>query len=256
MEFVDNIKPKMFWEVYARYFLAAKAIYNVCETIGLEKPTILEIGSNGDKNLNAFLPEAVVIPLNMTPENLNTISDNLIVADASDMYMIEDNSYDFVISCAVLEHIPPVLHKAVLSESFRVARYGVFHGAPQESPAVNQAERIVSNYHELLHKVKHRWIEEHLLNGHPEYEKISECCKTLGFDYHMFQHMDCRLWTTLYCTYLEIVKYNPAFREYINAYYQKELFWRDLGTSNIFIYLYISKSGLPAERVLKILKRI
>lgn len=255
MEFNDGIKPKMNWEVYARYFLTAKAIYEVCKITGLESPTVLEIGANGEKNLNAFLPEARITPLNINPENLNIKPENLIVADASNMYMIETGSYDFVISCAVLEHIPPELHKAVLSESFRVARYGVFHGAPQETIQVNQSERIVSNFHELLYKVKHRWLEEHLLNGHPECEKISSYCQELGFDYQIFQHMNCQLWTTLFCTYLEIMKYTPNFREYINTYYQRELFGRDFGISNIFMYLYISKSGPSASKVLENVKK-
>lgn len=251
MRFDASAKTKMFWEVYARYFLASQSIYYVCEKLHLESPTILEIGANGEQYLNEFLPDAIVIPSNMNPENLNKTVDNLVVADASDMHMIPDNSYDFVISCAVLEHIPPKLHRAVLSETFRVARIGVFHAAPLESEYVNRAERTVSNFHEQLHKVKHRWIEEHLINGHPSVEAISSYCRELGMDYSIFQHMDYQLWTSLYCTTLETGRYGGRFREYINVYYQQELFHRDAGKFNVFMYLYMSKSGPVADEVFR-----
>lgn len=255
MDFNGSIKPKMFWETYARYFLASKAIQEVCERLGIDSPTVLEIGANGEKYINQFLPSAVVIPLNPNPENVRIHCENLIVADASHMPEVPDNSFDFVVSCAVLEHIPPKLHKAVLSECYRVAKFGVFHGAPQESEQVNRAERTVSNFHELLHKVKHRWIEEHLLNGHPSAEALSLYCQELGLDYSIFEHMDCRLWTSMYCTYLEAVNYSGSFREYVNAYYQKELFFRDFGKFNVFIYLYIAKSGPKADEVLRDFKK-
>ena len=54
----------------------------------------------------------------------------------------------------------------------------------------------------------------------------------------------------MFCTYLEILKYSSDFREYFNTYYQKDLFWRDYGISNVFMYLYISKSGPSASEVL------
>lgn len=251
MYFDGNIKPNMFWEVYARYFLVSKAIHEVCEDLQIDSPTVLEIGANGENYINEFLPTAIVIPLNLKTENLNRPAEKLVVADASHMPEIPDNSYDFVISCAVLEHIPPKLHKAVLSESCRVARLGVLHAAPQESEQVNRAERTVSNFHELLYNTKHRWLEEHLLNGHPSIEALSSYCRELGVDYSIFQHMDCRLWASFYRTYLEVIRYSGKFREYVNAYYQRELFFRDSGTFNVFIYLYISKSGPKAEDVLR-----
>lgn len=251
MIFDNGVKANIFWETYARYFLVSKAIHEVCENLQIDSPTILEIGANGENYINQFLPSAVVTPLNPNPENVSKHCDNLIVADASHMPEIPDNSYDFVISCAVLEHIPPKLHKAVLSESCRVARLGVLHAAPQESEQVNRAERTVSNFHELLYNAKHRWLEEHLLNGHPSIEALSSYCRELGVDYSIFQHMDCRLWASFYRTYLEVIRYSGKFREYVNAYYQRELFFRDSGTFNVFMYLYISKSGPKAEEVLR-----
>lgn len=251
MTFDNSIKPQMFWEAYARYFLAATAIYEACMEIGLDTPTVLEIGSNGEKYLNEFLPEAKVIPLNSNSENIMENLDDFIIADATDMREIADSSYDFVISCAVLEHIPPFLHKAFLKESFRVARIGVFHAAPQESEYVYQAERTVSNFNELLYGEKHRWIEEHLQNGHPDIKKISLYCEELGMDYSVFQHMDYQLWTSFYCFWLENARYSAEFLAYLNTYYQQELFFRDVGPFNIFIYLYISKYGPSSSTILE-----
>lgn len=255
MKFDDSMKPQIFWEAYARYFLAAKAIDAACKAEGITSPTVLEIGSNGENFLNEFLPEAVVTPLNLTEENVSGNLDNLIVADASNMKGISDNSYDFVISCAVLEHIPPSLHKAVLSEGFRVARIGVFHAAPQESEYVNRAERTVSNFNELLFGTKHRWIEEHLENGHPILKDIVSYCKDLKFDFAIFQHMDCQLWCAFYCLWLECLKYSSQLLGYLNAYYQSELFNRDFGTFNIFMYLYIAKSGPSSNTILTNFKK-
>lgn len=251
MTFDNSVKPQMFWEAYARYFLAAKAVYEACIEIGLDTPTVLEIGSNGEKYLNEFLPEAKVIPLNSNSENIMENLDDFIIADATDMREIADCSYDFVISCAVLEHIPPFLHKAFLKECFRVARIGVFHAAPQESEYVYQAERTVSNFNELLYGEKHRWIEEHLQNGHPDIKKICLYCEELGMDYSVFQHMDYQLWTSFYCFWLENARYNAEFLAYLNTYYQQELFFRDFGSFNIFMYLYISKYGPSSSAILE-----
>lgn len=249
--FNNNIKPHLIWEAYSRYYLAAASIYNASKYLGIEEPTVLEIGSNGTGELNEFLPKAQVTHLNLYPSNIAKNNDKFIIADASNMYMISENSYDFVISCAVLEHIPIELHKSVLSESYRVAKFGVFHGAPQESEYVCRAERTVSNYHEVLFGCKHRWIEEHLINGHPDIDLIRNYCKELGFDFYIFEHMDCDLWTALYNTTLDLTAYGSDFKDYLNSFYQKELFLRDVGDNNIFIYLYISKKGMAAKDVLK-----
>mgnify|MGYP001313656978 CR=1 FL=1 len=58
----------------------------------------------------------------------------------------DDGSYDFVIACDVLEHVPAADRPAFLAELLRVARYGIAITAPFHSDGVVAAERLLAAY--------------------------------------------------------------------------------------------------------------
>lgn len=236
----------MFFELHARYRVAALFLQKAAGQCGLAAPTVLELGADGTNYLGEFYPEAQLTPSNPFPNNLRRRPENFIEADAADLGMLADDSFDFVISLAVLEHVPREKHKAFLSESSRVAKIGVFHGAPFGAGYVRRAERAVSDYYESLYGVKHRWLEEHLLNGHPDIDHITGILQELGRSHSVFEHMDVDIWERFYKLQLAAQAGSAEAMEQCSRYYAEKLFFHDIGAQNVFKHIYISKSGRDA----------
>ncbi|MDR1370516.1 MAG: class I SAM-dependent methyltransferase [Dysgonamonadaceae bacterium] len=227
---------------------------NVSKLHRIESPNILEIGSDGFNYLGKFFPQARVTPANLYPENLRDLRADFIEADAADLNMLENNSYDFVISLAVLEHVPHEKHKAFFGESYRVAKIGVFHAAPFDEDFVIQAERNVSDHYEMLNGVKHRWIEEHFANGHPSMAYIREILGEIGCDYCVFEHMDIEIWELFYKMQLTAQAHGSALSEECGRFYADKLFHHDASEQNVFKHIYISKTELNTAEYLQKIK--
>jgi ubiquinone/menaquinone biosynthesis C-methylase UbiE len=239
----------LFFEVYARYKMAALFIQETCIAQGLKNPRVLEIGSNGINHIAEFLPDVVLIPSNYKKENLSRMPDTFVEADATDLNMFEDEAFDFVISLCVLEHVPPEFHKAFFLETYRVAKFGVFHAAPFDDDFIILAEKDVSEFHKSLFGVKHRWIEEHLSTGHPNWENISGILNAYNFDYCMLRTIDINVWEQMYHLALLSMSMAPNLQNYINAYYNERIFPQDISERGLMTNIYIAKSGVTSVQL-------
>lgn len=79
-----------------------------------------------------------------------------------------DNSFDFVVSFDVFEHIPRERREAFVSECARVARRGVIIAAPTGTPQNADAEVFLNNLFKQLHGHDHPWLKEHIDYRLPE----------------------------------------------------------------------------------------
>lgn len=240
----------MFFEQFERYKIASMFIELAVKKSGLECPSILEIGSDGVNCISEFLPQVRWTPMNISKENIRTITDEFIEADATDMHMLKDESFDFVVSLAVLEHVSDEKRKAFISESCRVARIGVFHATPFKSEYISQIELDVSNYHEILFGMKHRWLEEHLENGHPDMKNVRHILNGLNYNYCIFEHMDADIWENFYKLWLFAAASDSPMTDYCDNYYVNKLFKHDFGKNNVFAHIYIAKNSEDTKELL------
>jgi hypothetical protein len=239
----------MFFELYERYRIAAMVLAKAAELCGIKRPTVLELGSDGNNYLGEFFRDAQVTPLNLYSDNLETRPENFIEADAADMWMLEAGSFDFVISLAVFEHVPENKRRRFLSESLRVAKIGAFHAAPFEAEYILAAERRVSDDHKRLFGEKHPWIEEHMEIGHPNLCETEEALMEMDCNYTVFKHMDVDVWESCYKLFMSLQTWNIYLLCRVNDFYAERVFARDIGNQNVFSHIYMAKTGCKPEEI-------
>ena len=242
----------MHFELYARYKVAALFLAEAAKKHGLEKPTVLELGSGGINYLGEFFPEARVTLSNLDLTNVQDSVAQVVEADAADLRAFKDGSFDFVISLAVMEHVPLSQHEIFLAESCRVAGIGAFHAAPFDDDFILQAEQEVNDFYESLYGIRHRWLEEHKVNGHPNMERVGEILNKIGCDYCVFEHMDVEIWKDFYSMLISASFKNRALSQH---FYQDNLFFQDIGAQNVFKHIYVSKTEMLASELLKTITR-
>ncbi len=92
---------------------------------------------------------------------------NYVHGDATAM-TFQDNSFDFVVSFDVFEHIPRSKRQAFIGECTRVAKRGVIVAAPFGTPQNAEAEVFLNGLFKQLHKKDHQWLKEHIDYRLPE----------------------------------------------------------------------------------------
>jgi cyclopropane fatty-acyl-phospholipid synthase-like methyltransferase len=118
---------------------------------------------------------------------------NYIQASALDM-PLNDNSFPFVVSCDVLEHIPSGERSTFLMELIRVAEDSVILSAPFSTPEVTEAELSANNFYKDVTGHEHRWLEEHIAYGLPTEQETAEQLKKMGVHFQIIRHNSIVAW--------------------------------------------------------------
>ncbi len=153
-------KLKLPFDQHQRYRIIADVIERLRQDPGPLR--ILDVGG-GEGIIRAFLLEDQLTILDQTgAEGVP----NFIKGDATAL-PFEDESFDFVVSADVYEHIPAEARDRYLSELRRTARRGVLLAAPFDSDVVRNAEQLANEFHRALHLEDNVWLQEHAENGLP-----------------------------------------------------------------------------------------
>lgn len=80
----------------------------------------------------------------------------------------DDNTFDMVCSCDVLEHVPAPQRRAFIEELARVARDYLVITAPFDDEHTRLAERILFDYIKRVLHQRHDTLGEHIDNGLPD----------------------------------------------------------------------------------------
>jgi len=134
---------------------------------GHKKLKVLDVGGMGNL-MRRFLPGDEVFYLD---PNVKTKDKNFIAGDGCDL-PLENESFDFVVSADVFEHIPENKRERFLSEQLRVARLGVALAAPFYSKENAKAEALANENYKLRTGRDHVFLKEHLESGLPREEKL------------------------------------------------------------------------------------
>ncbi len=156
------------FDQYQRYRLAAEIITTLQQAAGDPAAPwrILDVGGY-------FPPRDGVLPLpNFLPDDDTLVVDTMEYAgpnyqQASGTELpFETGSFDVVISCDTLEHIPSASRNDFLTELRRVARRALILIAPHALPGVRQAEHVLA---EMLTVIKqtNQMLDEHFQYGLP-----------------------------------------------------------------------------------------
>jgi len=154
---------------------------------------VLDVGGRGNM-LRKFLPQDNVFYLD---PYVDSQDDNYISGDGCEI-PLDDNSFDWVVSADVFEHIPKNKREQFLKENIRVAKMGIILVAPLYSKEVYQAEvNTNENYKKLFDNQDHPWLKEHLENGLPKEKEIEDFLHSHNYAFQKLHNNWLFLWQLL-----------------------------------------------------------
>jgi hypothetical protein len=183
---------KLPFDQYGRYHIIRQAL----EALGRERLRVLDVGgyfqnADGTPRLPAqqFLPAHDVTVLDVEPCALP----GYVQGDGKAL-RFADNSFDFVITCDTLEHIPAAERARFCGELLRVARLGVLLICPFDDQRVVLAERILAAYIRAELGGEQLQLKEHRDYGLPRFELVRAIFEQAGCVFHTYPSGDIYAW--------------------------------------------------------------
>ncbi|MCT7593183.1 methyltransferase domain-containing protein [Aliarcobacter butzleri] len=206
--------------------------------------TILEIGANEHKNLEKFLPDDKIKYLDIQLTDYLKQDENYILADATNMPQIEDDSFDVVIALDVFEHIPQSLRKSFLSELYRVAKGLVVLSGPFDEDRVSNTEKKVNQFYKEKYGEDYIWLKEHIENKLPDLSSTLNYLESdLTCKVDLFSHGSLEIWEKLMQLHFEVAA-NIRLQNYrmnIDNFYNRYLYKYDISDTNYRKFLILNK---------------
>jgi methyltransferase family protein len=139
----------------------------------LKQPKILEVGS-GVKGITPYIPFKITgVDVSFNGE----IAENLEPVCLSGARLpFPDNSFDYVISVDMLEHVPENERLDVITELLRVASKRVFLAVPCGKLA-EAHDRFLDELYQQVKGERYHFFQEHVDNGLPVKEDLVACIK-------------------------------------------------------------------------------
>jgi len=106
--------------------------------------------------------------------------------DEDEPFPLSDASFDVVVSCDTLEHVPPERRQAFLDELLRVARRYVVLAAPFDNEDTRLAEQIFHDLHLRRLGAVQPQLCEHRLHGLPDLQALRQDLESRGLPYVVF----------------------------------------------------------------------
>ena len=176
-----------------------------------EGERILEVGG-GDIGISRFLDYRITV----CDTGFDKVGSkvNPVVGDARNL-PFDDNSFEYVVSSDMLEHISPEDREKVVSEMIRVAKKFVLFGFPSGEKS-HEYEKKIFNLGKKVFGKEHKWIKEHVENGIPDHKEVMNY---LGDKkYEVVSNANLKLWyvNELFNPYLWFVPwmFYPVFSYY------------------------------------------
>ncbi len=223
----------------SRYYITARIINALSPS---PKPRVLDVGG-----LGSILPRIIKSPVTIFDTEPN-ISPNYIQGDATKM-KLSDSSYDVVISCDVLEHIPKTKRSDFVDELIRVSSDLVILCAPFDTTtnATANAEKAMNDFYIQLNGKPHRWLQEHQEAGLPTESEMDTLLLEQGLSYIKIGHTDLNVWKALVgSNFLSESIEHQKLREQIgliNTFYNNSVVDDDFSDEHYRLFYVISKYG-------------
>ncbi len=233
----------MSFDQFQRYKTVQVIVEQLKERTGRQQVSILEIGGNGQCNLEELLPGEQIQYSNLTIPKERIGDERFIALDGTNMPQVATDAYDLVIALDVFEHVPGEKREQFLVETYRVAKYVTILCFPFANGKNESAERRVNNYYKAIYGKNHIWLEEHIKNGLPAMEETEDFLRNKGMDYHMFRHGDIIVWEEWMKALFDSYDI-PGVSDYVRSleeYYEQDLYRCDVGADNYRVFLMTAK---------------
>jgi hypothetical protein len=192
----DDALLRLPFDQYGRYLMVREAVDAVCAALGRDRLSILDVGgyyedSDGTPRLPSqqFLGDQELMVLDLPACDLP----GYVQGDGTAM-AYADGSFDLVISCDTLEHIPPNLRDQFVHELARVARYGVLVICPIDDYRTALAEKVLYAYIQAELHAKHDQLREHREYGLPQLLLVRQSFAQAGCATHDYPSGDLHAW--------------------------------------------------------------
>jgi hypothetical protein len=182
-----------------------------------ESYKILDVGGYKGRTAD-FLPQDQVTVMDL----FDVKEDGYVKGSALDM-PFKDDSFDYIMSFDVLEHIPSSKRATFVRECARVAKKGVIICAPHKTDANELAEQSLNDLYKRLHGEEHRWLKEHIAYGIPDFEAIEKLLQKQALQTVAFPSNKTRLWVDMQQAIFTNSLYPLASEQVtkLNTYYNK-----------------------------------
>jgi hypothetical protein len=134
-----------------------------------------------------------------------------------------DRSFDLVVSCDALEHVPAADRPAFWGELLRVARHGVILAAPFGEPEVVAAEALLQGYIQVELGQTQPQLAEHSAYGLPQQAPTTALLGDLGRDHRVYPADDVHAWLAMMLAKHTRVFSDPDLHDQLDAYYNRFL---------------------------------
>ncbi len=222
----DQAMPALPFDQHNRYQMMREALDATREEVG-PRLRVLDVGGffrqiDGTPVLPAqlFLPDDDVTVLDQRTADLP----GYVQGDGRSL-QFADQSFDFVVSCDTLEHVPAADRPAFWRELLRVARCGVLLAAPFDLPEVVAAEELLLRYVKATLGVEQPELCEHRDYGLPNRVDTYALLDTLGLEYRDYpaSHVHSWLCMMLIRHYLSIQLGQSEMLHQLDQYYLRFL---------------------------------
>ena len=213
------------FDQYQRYGLV-KALLESVRAPG-ERFHVLDVGGRTGL-IRKFLPDDDVELVDVEPSDI----EGLILGSGAQL-PFKDNSFDVVAAFDTLEHVPPELRGAFVSECGRVAKRYVMLAGPYDSPRVAKAEQHLLDFLQERLKWEHRYLAEHRENGLPDAVQTRSILRAIpGARVEAFGHGALDRWLPLMMLelYIEHEGLLHGIGPSLYRFYNEHLFRSDHGT--------------------------
>lgn len=235
----------------SRYWIVAQLLKQLSPS---GKPRVLDVGGKNGLLADISRITPTIIDLEKSDEP-NFVQGNALAMP------FDDNSYDVVITCDVLEHIDNKDRKKFIEELTRVAKHHVIISAPFDNPGVSKAEFNSDQSYYLLTGDHHRWLKEHIETGLPNEKQIEKFLTNQGVNYEKFRHFSLDLWELIVAVHFAHSQFGDSkaisgFAKEIYKNYYLELCNYDISNRGYRTFYIVTKKGevvlsLPKESELQ-----
>jgi len=209
------------FDQYQRYRLVA----DLLRQLRGEGPQlrVLDVGGR-TAVLRDFISDARIDLVDVEPSG----SEGLVLGDGARL-PFKDGSFDAVCGFDTLEHVPPPLRRAFVSECRRVARRWVILAGPYASERVAESEELLQRFMRGKIGHEHRYLNEHREHGLPDRDAVESQLRDAGGVITTIPHGNLDRWLVLQCLSMYL-DYDAALRgvaKDFQRWYNAELYASD-----------------------------
>jgi hypothetical protein len=239
---------KMPFDQYGRYLKVSEIIKELAVYKKQKKYSILDVGGyNGSLDRFFDADQAAITVLDVYDSD----EPNYIKGTALKLPFNND-SYDYVVSFEVFEHIPRTDREKFIQESLRVSRGPILLTAPfsGKEDEVLESEILVNSLWKSIHKRDHQWLHEHIAYKTPKLEELESIFKKLNVPFKRVGNNELTLWNLMQSlTFLTTIFRDSGRNDSVQSFYNENI--EALESASDYYYRYIFLAGGESKIDLK-----